>query len=390
MSRLASRFLVTVLATLLATGWLSAHPQPARAAGTISLATLGTAYTQDFATLSTLGTANSLTINGWELVESGGSSRDNELYAADTGASNTGDTYSYGPSGNSDRAFGGLRSGTLVPTFGASFTNNTGSTIGALAIAYRGEMWRAGVTNRGAADRLDFQLSTDATSLTTGAWTSYDDLDFNSPNLAATAGALVGNNSENYTDLSYTVTGLSIANGGTFWIRWTDFDISSSDDGLAVDDFSLTPNPATSDEGPSVTSTAPADGQENIAADSNIQVDFSEAVDTADPWYDIECTSSGSHTATVSGAGDSRTLDPDTDFTDLEHCTVTVDAAGVTDADSNDPPDNLAEDFAFTFQVGPECDDTFTPIYEIQGAGDSAAVTGNLDTEGVVVGDFEG
>jgi uncharacterized protein len=36
------------------------------------------------------------------------------------------------------------------------------------------------------------------------------------------------------------------------------------------------------------------------------------------------------------------------------------------------------------------CGDEFTPIYEIQGSGLGAAITGNVTTEGVVVGDFEG
>jgi hypothetical protein len=35
---------------------------------------------------------------------------------------------------------------------------------------------------------------------------------------------------------------LAIANGASFWIRWTDFNANGSDDGLAIDDFSLTPN----------------------------------------------------------------------------------------------------------------------------------------------------
>jgi hypothetical protein len=36
---------------------------------------------------------------------------------------------------------------------------------------------------------------------------------------------------------------LSIANGATYRIRWTDFDrAGSGDDGLAVDDFSITPS----------------------------------------------------------------------------------------------------------------------------------------------------
>ena len=51
-------------------------------------------------------------------------------------------------------------------------------------------MWRAGVTNRNAADRLDFQISTDATSLTTGTWADKNVLDYSSTNINATAGRL--------------------------------------------------------------------------------------------------------------------------------------------------------------------------------------------------------
>lgn len=36
------------------------------------------------------------------------------------------------------------------------------------------------------------------------------------------------------------------------------------------------------------------------------------------------------------------------------------------------------------------CGDPFTPIYSIQGSGADAAITGNITTEGVVVGDYEG
>jgi hypothetical protein len=37
------------------------------------------------------------------------------------------------------------------------------------------------------------------------------------------------------------IASINIPNGADFWIRWTDFDASGADDGLAVDDFSLTP-----------------------------------------------------------------------------------------------------------------------------------------------------
>lgn len=389
MQRNASRYLVAALATLLATGWLSATPQPTRAAGSASLTTIGGAYTQTFDSLATLGSANPASglPTGWDLFETGTNA--NTSYAGGTGSSTTGDTYSFGALVSTDRAFGGLLSGSLVPTFGASFTNNTGATVSQLDVAYTGEMWRAGVLDRNAADRLDFQLSTDATSLNSGTWTNYDALDFLSPAINTTVGAKDGNAAAFRTALSLSITGLSIANGASFWIRWTDFNITSADDGLAVDDFSLTPQ-AGADSAPAVSSSSPADGAEDVAADANIDVTFNEGVSAPAAAFDLTCSASGAHTFALTGGPTTFTLDPDDDFTDLEHCTVTVDGAAVSDTDGMDPPDAMEADAVFTFQVGPECDDVFTPIYAIQGSGASAAITGNVVTEGVVVGDFEG
>jgi uncharacterized protein len=216
---------------------------PLAMAQCVSLTTLGSAATQSFDTLSnTAGsTTNNLTITGWFMTETGGGARDNEQYAVDTGASNTGDTYSYGAAAATDRALGGLRSGTLIANFGACFTNNTGATIGSLAIAYTGEEWRLGTAAR--TDQIGFEYSTNATSLVTGTWTGVAALNFVTPDTVA-AGAKNGNAAADRTALSSTIPALSIANGATFWIRWTDTDASGADDGLAVDDFSLTPNGA--------------------------------------------------------------------------------------------------------------------------------------------------
>ena len=104
----------------------------------VSLTSLGTAYTQKLDTLyNTAGsTTNTLAITGWSLTESGGGARDNEQYAVDTVGSGTGDSYSYGIAGATDRALGGLQSGTLIPSFGVFFDNNTGSTIRLFGIAW--------------------------------------------------------------------------------------------------------------------------------------------------------------------------------------------------------------------------------------------------------------
>jgi hypothetical protein len=119
------------------------------AAGSSSLTAIDTAYTQDFDTLAATGESNVLP-DGWALAEAGSSANNDGNYTAGTGSSNAGDTYSFGAAGSSERAFGTLLSGTLTPTIGAAFSNDTGQTISALDVAYAGEQWRLGQSGRGA------------------------------------------------------------------------------------------------------------------------------------------------------------------------------------------------------------------------------------------------
>jgi predicted extracellular nuclease len=356
--------------------------------GSVSLTTLGAAYTESFDTLANSGTANALAVNGWYLNETGTSTRNNGQYAAGTGSDNTGDAYSFGAAGSAERAFGTLFSGTLNPTIGAQFTNNTGSTVTSLAVAYVGEMWRAGVTSRGAADRLDFQLSTDATGLATGTWVDYNGLDFNSPNIAATAGALNGNASSNQTPVGLTITGLSIPNGASFWVRWTDSDIASSDDGLAIDSFSLTP--AVFDLAPEVVDTFPDNGATDFPVNANLTVTFSEPVNVTPAWFTLVCSVSGNVPTTFTGGPTSFALDPGVSLVNGETCTLTVLANQVNDQDGNDPPDNMLVNFVVGFTAFDVCVAAYTPIYTIQGSGPTTPIPGVVTTKGVVVGDFEG
>lgn len=197
----------------------------------ILLTALGTAATEDFNTLASSGTSSTMPI-GWYLSESRKSA--NSTYTAGTGSSNSGDTYSFGLASNSDRALGGLQSGSVEPTIGAKVTNNTGSTINNLFISYTGETWRVGAANR--SDQLDFQYSINATSLTTGTWTDFNGLDYANPGQATGSGSI-----QHSANISDVITGLNIANGASFWIRWTDFNASGSDDGMAIDDISIKP-----------------------------------------------------------------------------------------------------------------------------------------------------
>ncbi len=202
--------------------------------GQISLT--NTTYSQDFNTLINTGSSSVLP-SGWVILETGTATNVNGLYTAGTGSSNSGDMYSFGASANTERAIGGLLSGTLTPFIGSSYVNNSGGLISGLVINYTGEQWRLGATGRN--DRLDFQYSLDATSLNTGTWIDFNALDFVAPNSTVTVGALDGNSTANKVVISGNISSLSISNGSTFWIRWTDLNASGSDDGLGVDDFSI-------------------------------------------------------------------------------------------------------------------------------------------------------
>jgi predicted extracellular nuclease len=358
--------------------------------GSISLTTLGSAYTQNFDTLANSGTTNSIAvINGWFLEEGNvTATANNGLYAGGTGSSNAGDTYSFGAAASSERALGGLLSGSVNPTIGASFTNNTGQTVTALDVSYTGEQWRLGQNTAGrAADRIDFQLSTNATSLITGTWTDFDSLDFAGPVVSGTVGALNGNS--NPTSLSLSITGLSIPNGTSFWIRWRDFDLApGSDDGLAVDNFSITPRIL--DFAPEVTDTFPDDGATDFPINANLTVTFSEPVNVTPAWFTLVCSVSGNVATSFSGGPTNFTLDPGISLTHGENCTLTVLANQVSDQDSNDPPENMVMNFVVGFTAFDVCAASYTPIYQIQGSGLSAAITGNVRTRGIVVGDFGG
>lgn len=189
-------------------------------------------YTQNFDTLANTGTSSILP-DGFEIAEAGASA--NNTYAAGTGSSNTGNTYSFGAAGSLDRALGGLRSGNLIPTFGIQFTNMLGRTITSLNISFIGEQYRLGTVGR--ADRLAFEFSTTATNLLGTGFTALTALDFSSPTTTGTVGALDGNLAANQRVVSGTIAGLELLQGQSIFLRFVDLDATGADDGLGIDNF---------------------------------------------------------------------------------------------------------------------------------------------------------
>jgi predicted extracellular nuclease len=118
------------------------------------------------------------------------------------------------------------------------------------------------------------------------------------------------------------------------------------------------------DQAPRVSSHTPGRDASDVALNSNVEITFSEDVAAAGDWFSISCSATGAHAATATGGPQTYTLDPASDFGQNETCTVTVTGSAVSDTDANDPPDNMAADYTWSFT-------TVAPtlrIHEIQGA----------------------
>ena len=240
----------------------TAPAQTGQAPVCASLTAANLTYNQNFDTLASSGSTGTTVPVGFGFSETGVNA--NSSYKVSTGSS-SGDTYSFGSDPITDRAFGTLRTTGTISTIGGCFVNNTGSPITAFTIKYDGEMWFLGTTGR--VDQLDFQYSTDATGLTNGTWNDVNALDLLTPSPFNSAGPQNGNDTFNRTaGITATISSLSIANGSKFYIRFLDFNVPGNNDGLGIDNFSIT-------------AAGPQPGTFNFSASS---VSASESAGTAD------------------------------------------------------------------------------------------------------------
>lgn len=201
-------------------------------------------HTQNFDTLPTSGTANVWTDNstlaGWYADREVGG--EVAVLSAGTGSSTTANLYSFGSTASSERSLGSLAtSSTNAIAYGIVFSNTSSETIVFTNFSYRGELWRMGTTAE--AERIDFAYKIAAAPITSalgGTWIDVNALDFTNANPSASGatGAVDGNLAGNYSALSFGLD-LSLAAGSSVMFRWYDIDHASTDNGLGIDDVSI-------------------------------------------------------------------------------------------------------------------------------------------------------
>lgn len=170
------------------------------------------------------------------------------------------------------------------------------------------------------------------------------------------------------------------------------FDPAVQWNGFAVDttsDLGMHTANCGSDNPPSVSSTAPANGA-SLDPTGNIVINWSEAVTTTGTWYALSC--GGNNVSAVeSGTGSTRTLDPVANLTVGANCTLTVFANAVFDTDGT--PTEMSANFVTQFTVaGGGCGGGATTLISaVQGASGASPLLGSVvEIQGVVVADFQG
>ena len=189
--------------------------------------------------------------------------------------------------------------------------------------------------------------------------------------------------------LNNTISSLSIANGATVCVRWNDSDASGADDGLAIDDFTLTPNVSASLPTLSINDVDITEGNAGTTT-ATFTISLSAAAGAGGVTFDI---ATADNTATVANSDYvAKALTGQTIPAGSSNYAFSVTLNGDT---SNEPNEsyfvnvtNITGAIAVDAQgVGAILNDDFsiTPIAQIQGSGALSPLNGQMViTEGVV------
>lgn len=217
-----------------------------QAAAQISMQRDTTTYTQNFDSLPSaqdgVWESGTTYMNGWFVQRT----KQNNALVVSPGNLISGNLYSFGAVGSTERALG-AQSSLLMGEFawGLLLQNDTGAPINFIDVSFYGEQWRISNKTAGehkitfhyavSSDKATFQLSPKDDH----AWIPFPELDFRGPHFLTEGKALNGNAAANRKYLS-ALLAVNIPDGHYLMLRWKDADEKEADHGLAIDDFSLT------------------------------------------------------------------------------------------------------------------------------------------------------
>jgi hypothetical protein len=220
---------------------------PVKGFGQVAMTTSGS-HTQNFNSLTTSTTASAWsdnsTVANWYSQRTGTGT----TIQADAGSTTAGTLYSYGASGNTERAIGSIGSSNAAAgsfSHGVLLRNTSGTTMSNIKVSYTLEQWRNGNNSTPNTITFWYKISTSTISAlnpnSNGTWTQVTALSLSSPINTGAAAALDGNLPANrVTATNVTIPSLSLANNSFIMLKWEDPDHTGTDHGLAIDDVTVT------------------------------------------------------------------------------------------------------------------------------------------------------
>ncbi len=190
---------------------------------------------------STIGVqANVPGTTGFEGTKIAGDGSSATGLVASNGSGNSGAIYTFGATGNSDRALGAIASGSNAMAFGFRLVNNSASILQDITVSFTQENWRSSTSS---VNTIVASWSTSASASdflsTASGFTAVSSLDLVGPAPVVTNGALDGNSAANQAARSFTFAGINLAVGSSLYLRWQDFNDVGNDAGLAIDNMTI-------------------------------------------------------------------------------------------------------------------------------------------------------
>lgn len=174
-------------------------------------------------------------LEGWYILQVAGS-QTNTNFSASTGSATGSGVYSYGTGSN--RALGSIASGTGIYAFGLVLKNETGLILNRIQIRFLATQWRKGGSGNKNNWVFGYQAG-NADNLLSDTLKPKPTLNIYSLHTSSGAATLNGHLVQNQIWIEDSLTDISWLPGQVLRLQWSDTDETGSDDGMAVDDFSL-------------------------------------------------------------------------------------------------------------------------------------------------------
>lgn len=184
----------------------------------------------------------------WDGVKLAGNGANPMNFTADDGTLTSGALYSYGASGDGDRALGALGSGSNAGGFGFELVNNSAFTMTSFTLSFTAEQWRSSTSTQ---NTLSFAYGITGGGMSSGDYLSSASMtavpQLNAPALPPVGAnsATDGNNAAFQTAVSFTVNGINVPIGASLFLRWQDFNDIGSDAGIGIDNLTFSSAPPT-------------------------------------------------------------------------------------------------------------------------------------------------